>query len=328
MKPVPPSSAAPLRTAVIEHPGLVLQRQIQLILKRTEKPELPSGIAPLDQVIMGFHRKTLTIVAGRPGEGKTALGCQFALNLAKEGKRVIYVSLEMPKGDILERMLCNYCDFDSADLRRGVVPEDFHERANEFMAFLETASLRVTEAFGYKTKDIEQLLDDCGPQKPDVIFIDHVNKISGEGYPQRKDAVSNYTLEMERLAVQNDLAVVLLAQLNRKAMEGGRPSMEHLKESGTLEEAAATILFLRWRTLDKERKNPSHDTAFEIIVGKQRYGDSGMNIEIEFHARRSKFSYYKQEVWDSTEKAATNGSAPMAGIEASQPKETSEEVPF
>lgn len=322
--PVVSRPAQTLRPAVIEHPSLILNRQVGLILSRTEKPELPSGIQPLDDIIMGFHRKTLTIVAGRPGEGKTALTCQFAMNLAREGKRVIFISLEMPKGDILERMLCNYCDMDSSLLRRGQVPEDFKDKVDQFRAFLDSTQLRVTEAFGYKSKDIETLLEDCGENKPDVIFVDHVNKVSGEGFPQRKDAVSNYTLEMERLAVQNNIAVILLAQLNRKSTEaGGRPSMEHLKESGTLEEGAATILFLRWRTLDKERKNPASDPAFEIIVGKQRYGDSGMNIEIEFHARKSKFTYFKQEVWTPEESLS-----PMSGIEASQPRETNGEIPF
>lgn len=310
------------RTPVIEHPSLVLDRQINLIRKRTEKPELPSGIEPLDEIIMGFNRKTLTIVAGRPGEGKTALACHFALNLALEGKRVIYVSLEMPKGDIIERMMCNYCEFDSNLLRRGLLPMEFDHKAQRFREFLDRTQLRVTEGFGYKTKDIETILDDCGQNPPDVVMIDHVNKVAGEGFQQRKDAVSNYTLEMERLAIQHNIATVLLAQLNRKSTEtGGRPSMEHLKESGTLEEAAATILFLRWRTLDKERKNPTQDTAFEIIVGKQRYGDSGMNIEIEFHARMSKFTYYKQEVWTPLETKPTDGSRP-AGIEAAMPKES------
>lgn len=324
-KPVMSRPAPLSRPAMIEHPSLVLGRQVKLILSRTEKPELPTGIQPLDDIILGFHRKTMAIVAGRPGEGKTALTLQFALNLAREGKRVIYVSLEMPKGDILERMLCNYGDLDSSLLRRGQVPDDFKDKVEQFKAFLDSTQLRVTEAFGYKAKDIETLLEDCGENKPDVIFIDHVNKVSGEGFPQRKDAVSNYTLEMERLAVQNNIAVVLLAQLNRKSTEaGGRPSMEHLKESGTLEEGAATILFLRWRTLDKERKNPSSDPAFEIIVGKQRYGDSGMNIEIEFHARKSKFTYYKQEVWTPPEALAPR----LTGIEASEPKETQEEIPF
>ncbi len=308
-------------TPKIDPPGKILDNQVKMIRSRKEKPELPTGIKPLDDIVR-IERKQICVIAGRPGEGKSSLAGAIAMNLADNGKYVLYVSLEMPEGDILERMMCSFSDMDSDELRKGNVPPNFDSRVGVFHQFLSKTNLRIKDSWGYDTEEINVLLRECGPKKPDVMIIDHIQKIHQGKFLQRRDAITEYALDMERIAMRHNMSVILLSQLNRDAVKG-QPGMEHLKESGTLEESASVVLLLCWKTMDKD-KDPS-DPAFQIIVGKQRYGPSGMAINLEFHANKSKFTFFEEEVWTRTQSVSPAGQQKseeikeLFGIEKSNP---------
>lgn len=282
----------------IDAPEVILEELHTSIQKRSQDPELPTGINPLDEIILGFHKKQVSVIAARPGEGKSSLAAFSAFHLAQKGKNVVYLTLEMARVDIVERLLCNFCDIDGEQLRRGILPTDFESRYTLFKKEFAKTNFRVLEGFGYELAEVQELVKLCGKKKPDVIFIDHIQRINPQGYMQRRDALIDYINGLERLALKENIAVVAVSQLNRDSVKAGKnlkPSLEHLRESGAIEETAATVLLLWWKTMDRD-KDPN-DTAFKIIVGKQRHGPSGMEINLDFYANKSRFDWTRAEIF-------------------------------
>lgn len=289
-------------TAKVHLPEDVLDAQIDLIKHRNDKPELPTGIEILDNHILGLHRRQVTIIAGRPGEGKSSVATAIAMHLADRNKKVLYLSMEMPAGDILERMMCGFCDMDAGELQRGRVPADFDVRYKAFRDFLTRTQLRIKDGWGYDLEEVHHLLDEeSGPHKPDVLVIDHVNKVRMGKYPTKREAISEYASEVERLSIQHNMATLLLAQINRDALKnkGSKPSLENLKECGDLEVTAATVIMLQWKTLDRSQKDMT-ETAFDFHIEKQRYGQAGTTIRVDFHAARNKFVWAEDNLFQPT----------------------------
>ena len=82
-----------------------------------EAEQVKSGLAEFDYVTGGFHNTELTIVAGRPSDGKTAVTLQMALNAARAGKSVCFFSLEMSSLQMLNRVLAGMTDVNPDHLR-------------------------------------------------------------------------------------------------------------------------------------------------------------------------------------------------------------------
>ena len=288
-------------------------------MSRKKTPELPTGLKPLDDVIWGLHRKQVTVISGRPGEAKTSLAVNIAFHLANIGKKVLYCSLEMSAEEIIERILCNVCQIDGEILRRGDLPEDFEAKEKTFGVLLDMINMKIIDSRGYDHKELLEIVSAFKKSdRPDIVFVDHIQKISSIGFANKQDAISEYALTAERIARKENLSMVIVSQLNRESVKGKgmRPSIDQLKGSGTLEEGAATVLMNWWKTKDAE-KDPS-ERDFRVIVGKQRHGHSDIEVPLQFNASQNRFFWSTENSWKELKewKQSDNPSKPF-GVEAS-----------
>lgn len=305
-------------------PKELLDEVIPLIQERGTKPELPTGIDPLDKHLWGLRRKSVTVVSGRPAEGKSSMVGQIAWNLALMGKRVIYLSIEMSREEIVERYLCSYCEINSDDLRKGVLPSDFDEKVERFRIIWESMNMRIIN-YGRDLAQLRQVFE-MFKDVPDVLVIDHIQRISGTGFQERRDAITEYMNTLEGISQTYNMAVLVASQLNRdtKKQKDSRPTIENLKESGSLEETGATVLMLHWPGKDAEATDPGK-WDFRVIIGKQRSGPSGIEIPLEYQAYFYRFRWPES---NATEwKAPENGSQPIRDITESKTAQQ-ESLPF
>jgi len=251
------------------------------ITKRQGTPELPTGIPELDRLLWGLHRKQLMIIAARPSEGKTTLGLQIAWNLADTGKTVFFISLEMSKEQLLERLLCNTMSIRNTDLRSGQITPDMDSRIDTFGKMIREhkPKLLLTDDIGYDWQDIQVTIEKLDP-KPDVIILDYIQLCSMGKYHNKVDAISEYVRAMKQLSIEHDLAVVCLSQINRgiKDRKDRRPLMDELKGSGTLEEHADTVGLLYWPIRNEDVLDPS---LYEVNIAKQRHGAT-QTVDLSF----------------------------------------------
>lgn len=258
----------------------MLGNYVDLIQQRIDgkiKP-IATGFRDLDaRLDGGVERGTLTIVAGRPGTGKTAFALCLSRQVAEEGS-ALFLSMEMSRDQVNDRNIAAL----------GALPLSWLKRPTEDHSDNWT---RMTNAFR-KAQDLNLWIDDQTALNMldirskaravkrknglDILVIDQLSFITGGESESQWQVVGEYTRALLALAKELNIAVVLLCQLNRKCEERNnkRPMLADLAMSGSIEQDAANILFL----YRDEIYNPdSKDKGVcEVALAKQRQGEPGI----------------------------------------------------
>lgn len=247
----------------------------QELLIRSETPEFPLATLPrLSKKIHGLKRG-LTIVGARTSQGKTAFTLQIATDLADQNIPVLYLSLEMTKETLIERMFSELLEVDNYALLTGEFKKNAEIQAKwrTFAKQMAETPLLITEGLGRNFQHVIELLERLDP-KPRVIFLDYLQMIKNNN-KQEREMIDEYIRAFRTLCLQNKICGVICSQVNRGVFSEkmGVPSLEHLKGSGGIEEVADFIFLLNWNyfyTHKDEDKN-----KFELYVAKNRNGRTG-----------------------------------------------------
>lgn len=259
----------------------------------TEKRQLvgiPTGFKDVDEKLGGFHRQDLIIIAGRPSMGKTALGATIAVGAAERGYPVAFVSAESPARKIGRRLLAAASGIENRDLLRGKIDG----RIGELVAAagrVGALPLWLLEAERSWAR-IQAKLRAFKFREPRLALaiIDYIGLLSapvprGERYLE----LGKISSEAKALALELDLAVILLSQLNREveARTDKRPRLSDLRESGCLEQDA-DVVGLLYRPSYYDPNFTPYDLA-ALDVAKNRDGATGV-IRLRFDEQTVSFS--------------------------------------
>lgn len=243
---------------------------------------IPTGYAHLDeQLDGGLERGTLTVIAGRPGMGKTAAGLGIARNVSVDGFS-LFLSMEMSRHQVSDRNVSAIGHVPIRWLRKPA--EDGREASGYWDA--------MTAAF-HKARTMNLFIDDQAGMNMleirakaraikrksglDLIVVDQLSFITGGKSDKTYEAVGEHTRALVALAKELDVAVILLCQLNRECEKrpNKRPIMADLAVSGSIEQDAANIIFL-YRDVVYHPDIPEHEREVcEWIAVKQRQGEPG-----------------------------------------------------
>lgn len=273
--------------------GELLADYVDLLTARMEgtiKP-IATGFRDLDAMLDGgLERGTMSILAARPGMGKTAMGLALARNVSIGGT-TLFLSMEMSKSQVSDRNIAALGGLSVSWLRKP----DESDRINWD---------RVTAAFS-KAQDLNMFIDDetalsmleirakaRGIKRRhglDLLVIDQLSFITGGSNENKAYEIGEHTRGAVALSKELDCAVLLLAQLNRdcEKRQNRRPMMADLAMSGSIEQDAANVIFL----YRDEVYNPdSRDKGIcEVITGKQRQGQPG-TVALNFIGSSTNFS--------------------------------------
>lgn len=242
-----------------------------LDLEHPKPVEMPTGITKLDGVIGGLHRGHLTVVAARPGGGKTALAVQIAWKLAKDGLKVFYFSLEMSKEEIITRVICNELEIEHDLIYKGKDIGNLMPKIKAAKELFNKTPFIVFDDIGYRFNDIDYVVKDFGKNKPDVVVIDHVQLVDKTGFNSPTDALEQYARKCKEYSRTTRTAWMMLSQINRDAEKRtGSPRLENLKGSGALEEMADAVVIGSWDGYDGDQ--------YKLDVAKHRHGRRGIMI--------------------------------------------------
>jgi replicative DNA helicase len=250
-------------------------------LARTERETVgvPSGFAGLDALTDGWRPGKLIIVAARPSEGKTALGLQFATAAVSQpdADPVEYVSLEMGRDELLERLLSAEAGINLKRLRNGrVFDAEFPKLSRASQALSSRANLGIEEHA--TTPAMIRLHAQCqaalAPRgRLGLLVVDYLQLMSaGVATTNRDREIGEITKALKRLARDLQIPVLLLSQLTRaNARENRPPELYDLRDSGNIEQDADQVLMVHW----PDGKNPKGPTAMDLYVRKNRDGATG-----------------------------------------------------
>jgi replicative DNA helicase len=272
-----------------------------LVGARSLGPETPqsiainSGFRALDKVVGGFQPGQLIVLGSRPSMGKTALSLNFALNAAREGRRIAYFSVEMAKEQLMARMISAASGIRTGDLRAGNISDADWPRLINASAEIAELPIHINNAAGISPGDVlseAKLVRNRGGL--DLVFVDYLQLMSMRRRSEsREREVSEITKALKFVARDLCVPVIVTAQLYRGLECRGdkRPRLTDLRESSSIEQDADLVMLL-YRAGCYNRDEIEERGRAEVIVAKNRLGETGTAV-LKFDQFSGQFS----DIW-------------------------------
>jgi replicative DNA helicase len=255
----------------------------------------------LDNFLHGLFKKDLTIIAARPGMGKTT----FALNLARNIAVITqtptaFFSLEMSEKMLMNKIISTESSVDFNKIISGNISDYEMERILKYTNELSKAPLFIDDTHGLSTMELRAKVKRL-KYKHDiqVVFVDYLQLMTLSGdksnrvIQSRENEVSAITRQLKGIAKELDISVVVLCQLNREADKRAnkRPQLADLRESGSIEQDADRVLMIFRQDYYHDNEADYSDNKTEIIIAKNRHGATG-TVNMIFKGEISKFESY------------------------------------
>lgn len=258
---------------------------------------LSTSFDVLDKVTLGFRKSDLILVAARPAMGKTS----FVLNILsdvvlRQKKSAVFFSLEMPKEQLVQRMLSISTEINMGKINTGNLTDKEWGKI-----FVDSGNIASSKLIIDDNSDLTlaKCRSKCRKYKAedgiDMIIIDYLQLMSSDRYSdQRQQQIAEISRGLKIMARELEVPVIALSQLSRgvEKREDKRPLLSDLRDSGAIEQDADIVMFL-YR--DSYYKKDKDDEAMmqeiepvEVIIAKHRNGEVG-TVEIGWKGECTKF---------------------------------------
>tara|TARA_R110000868_G_scaffold119513_5_gene317291 strand:- start:23477 stop:24859 length:1383 start_codon:yes stop_codon:yes gene_type:complete len=258
--------------------------------KQTGISGVPSGIFEVDSQVGGFERGGVTIIAGRPGSGKTAFALSMVNKMVCEnGLNGLFFSLEMSAKSLFQRFFAINGMVKSSNIWRGQLDGSDWSKIGLSADKLNDAGIEVYDKY-FTVSEIIAKCRSSHLKKPlDFVVIDYLQLMNSDVKTKgnREQEVSGISRALKVLSMQLNIPVIALSQLSRAVEQRGgdkRPVLSDLRESGSIEQDASTVLFTyrpSYYGFVGESGESLEDKAY-LIMGKHR---NGALKDIELHYR-------------------------------------------
>lgn len=248
---------------------------------------LSTGLHDLDAQTLGLHPGQLTVVAARPGRGKSAFAMQVARHVGLHLRRTAPVfSLEMAREELIMRILAAEGRVNGHLMRAGRTPERSYPRLGEVLGMMSEGRLLVDDT---PARSVLQIRSACRRLRARagelaVIVVDYLQLMTPARRKDqnREQEVAGLAWGCKVLGKELMVPVLLLSQLNRETEQrrGQKPQLSDLRESGAIEQHADNVLFVH--------PPAEANGTCEIIVAKQRNGPL-TSVQVGYDAAEFRF---------------------------------------
>lgn len=272
---------------------------VKLAQQKDSMAGVPTGFIDVDNLFHGFRGGDLIILAARPGVGKTAFALNLAVNAAKAGTTVAFLSLEMSASQLIQRVICSEANLSLSKLRAGKIAEsdwgaiaDASDTISKLDMFIDdTPSLSILELRAKARRELRG--KDNGLIIVDYLQLMQPAKARRDG--NRAVEVGEISRGLKVLAKEMNMPVLALSQLSRSVEMRGkkRPMLSDLRESGSIEQDADIVMFIdrSINDLEAEEEGRPDKGMAELIVAKHRNGPT-RDISLTFSAENTRFGNF------------------------------------
>ena len=282
----------------------VIKNAVDVIQKAAANKDgltgVPSGYHKLDDITSGWQPSDLVIIAGRPAMGKTSFALSMAKNIAADYQEpMAFFSLEMSNTQLVNRLISNVCEIQGSKILNGQLHPDEWDRLDKRVNNLLGAPLYIDDTPGLSVFELRtkarRLVREHGVK---IIMIDYLQLMNANGmrFSSRQEEVSTISRSLKGLAKELNIPIIALSQLNRgvesrEGLEGKRPQLSDLRESGAIEQDADMVLFVHrpeyYHIYQDDNGRDLHGMA-QIIIAKHRKGATG-DVLLTFRGEYTRF---------------------------------------
>lgn len=250
---------------------------------------IPTGYADLDNLLAGFQKSNLIIIAARPSVGKTSFALDIARHVAIKNKECVGLfSLEMSKEELVDRILCAEAGVSLWKMRTGRLSDrDEHDdfpRIGNAMGTLAESKIFIDDS---GSLNIMQIRTKARRLKLEhnlsLLIVDYLQLMESKANAEsRVQEVAEITRGLKTIARELNIPIIALSQLSRavEQFKPAIPKLAHLRESGSIEQDADVVMFIYRKASDRsyrlEELTPEEKCTAEIHIAKHRNGPTGM----------------------------------------------------
>ena len=298
---------------------------------------ISSGLVDVDRLTLGWIKEQLIILAARPSVGKTAFGVNFAKSALVQKKPTLLFSLESSDVPLVTRMAAAENEINIENIRMGRLTDleknkllNYYHEFSKYPFYIDSKSrtlnaiIKVARKWHKKNCRNKKGGDGITTVLDGLIIIDYLQLIKNKEYAgNREQEVASISRGLKELAMELGVPIIALSQLNREVEKTGnkKPGLQHIRESGAIEQDADVIMFIWWEELEKgERK-------LHLLIEKNREGKCG-DVPLKMNAEFQKIlsiDDFQSQVQPSF---ITNNYQPNNFSESKKSNEQDLDVPF
>jgi replicative DNA helicase len=265
-----------------------------------------TGLAPLDDALRGGLRiGDLSLLAGRPGIGKTVTALQIARNAALDGRAVTFVCSEHSSSALLERLLVLEARSIAREDESHQIDAAIHEvidsarvgsRRGSLSPLGEEILARVSQygsrlvIIGIDSSDFSlDQVEALAPPAEGLLIVDRLDARGSNKDGFEPISTADFAVALKSIATRLGISVLATCGANQGGMGARRLSISGIKDAASLDPFCDLILILN----EKARAvadvaiafNPAKSDEFSrqvlITVEKNRSGRGGVNIQFD-----------------------------------------------
>ncbi len=263
---------------------------------------VPTGFKALDDILGGFQKSDLIIIAARPSVGKTALALDIARRTASiHGTPVGIFSLEMSADQLVDRIVSAQSKTDASVIRKGIRTQtgtwrdDVFKNLRDSIDELLTTPIYIDDQVGNTILKMRSAARKLKIEKGlKLLIVDYLQLMAptnSKGSDSLVQQVTEISRSLKHLARELDIPVVALSQLSRAVeTRGGKPKLSDLRDSGSIEQDADLVMFIHSNEEDVRDENGriKEVQRKELIVAKHRNGPLG-SVTLDYHTKHNTF---------------------------------------
>jgi replicative DNA helicase len=248
------------------------------------------GFNQLDGMAGGMTPGEITVIAGRPGHGKTTFAMNLIKNLLEQDKKVMVINREMTNTEMMKKLIVNLSNHISyRSIRCGNITDKDGKEVNAVLQFITTE---------YKDKlimyddvyDMPETISAISRHRPDVIIDDYIQLVRVQDMDARRFEIEYVMQEYKWIAKKYKAIPILVSQLNRDIERriDSIPKMSDLAEGSSIEQIAENVIFVYYDyKINYENSEIGRDFS-QLVAAKVRYGVSG-TFKVGFDGDKARF---------------------------------------
>jgi len=275
-------------------------KMMRAYANKGELTGITTGFTRLDEITDGWQNSDLIIIAGRPAMGKTSFGLSLLVNACVDMQiPSAFFSLEMSQEQLGDRLVSNVTNIEGNKIQKGQLSNADIVIYDKGITPLLHAPMYIDDTPGLSVFELRtkarRLVREHGVK---LIIIDYLQLMNANGmrFSSRQEEVSKISRSLKGLAKDLDIPIIALSQLNRgvenrEGLEGKRPQLSDLRESGAIEQDADMVLFVHrpeyYHIYQDDKGHDLHGMA-QIIIAKNRKGATG-DVLLTFRGEFTRF---------------------------------------
>ncbi len=262
---------------------------------------IPVGFRDYDFLLRGLHKSELTVIGSRPSLGKSALAISMFNFILSKQIPALFISYEMNKETLGLRIFSELKEIDLSRILNGYMSQKDLEASalamNTFSEFSMRGYCNVIPSCFLSIRELIDKIKNFVSIHPDgVVFIDYFQLIPLESLEDRYEQMARNAALLKNTAIELDIPIVLMAQLNKKCEERSYklPLLFDISECDALAHFADNVLFIH-KDIYEVSERIDKNNIFDIIIAKQKNGISSCCFPLIFNDKCCKFIDAPQE---------------------------------